>query len=165
MGSIYRTTKDVRICLRENYSSIEECMADTLSIYNQLFLMGKGVIPKDDFKTLCVSYLAGLFKSVRFGIDEAHGNGSLIQLNWIMEKKAISFNTAKGTYKVNFDVFGEASRSLAAQLLEIQARGDCKESRRFLARYAACPGHLVASLKKLCEIPIDIESVFDTKSI
>jgi len=159
------TAKDVRICLRENYSSIEECKADTLSVYNQLFLMQKGVIPKDDFKTLCVSYLAGLFRSVRFGIDEAHGKGSLIQLNWMMEKKAISFNAAKGTYKVNFDAFAEANRSLAAQLLEIQARGDYEESCRFLARYAACPGHLVASLKKLYEIPIDIEPVFDMKSI
>jgi len=159
------TRKDVRICLRENYSSIEECKADTLSVYNQLFLMEKGVIPRGDYKTLCVSYLAGLFRSVRFGIDEAHGKGSLIQLNWMMEKKAISYDTAKGNYRVNFDLFADANKSLAARLLEIQARGDYEESVKFLARYARCPGHLVASLKKLYEIPVDIEPVFDTESI
>ncbi len=159
------TTKDVRICLRENYSSIEECKADTLAVYNQLYLMDRNVIPRGDYKTLCVSYLAGLFRAVRFGVEEAHGKGALIQLNWMMEKKAVSFDAAKGTYRVNFDLFADANRSLAAQLLEIQSGGDFEESTKFLARYARCPDHLVVSLKKLYEIPVDIEPVFDTGSI
>ncbi|MDQ7823321.1 MAG: peptidase [Candidatus Eremiobacteraeota bacterium] len=155
------TRKDTRVCLKENYSSIEECKADALSVYNQLFLMDKGVISRDDFKSLCVSYLAGIFRSVRFGIEESHGRGSLVQLNWMMEKGAFSYDSLTGTYRINFSRFAEANRSLARELLEIQARGDYEGSGQFLRKYGACPSHLMETFSRLYEVPVDIEPLFE----
>lgn len=157
------TGKDVREYLRENYSAIEECKADTLSIYNQLFLMDKHVIPADDFKNLCASYLAGIFRSIRFGCEEAHGKGSLVQLNWMMEKGAFAYDEQKGVYRVDFEKFAGANRSLAHELLDIQARGDYKKSGEFLEKYTQQPVHLSKSLQKLYEIPVDIEPIYANK--
>jgi hypothetical protein len=156
-------TKDARMCLKENYSSIEECKADTLSVYNQLFLMEKGVIPRKEYRNMCVSYIAGIFRSVRFGMEESHGKGSLVQLNWLISKGSIVFDDAKGTYGINFDRFDEGIRTLARELLEIQAEGDYERSLRLLERYGKCPPHLTISLSRLYEIPVDIEPVYECK--
>ncbi len=155
------TRGDVRICLKDNYSAIEECKADTLSVYNQLYLMDKGIIPKDEHRKLCVSYLAGIFRSVRFGSRESHGRGALAQLNWMMEKGAFSYDRNKGVYRVNFPEFAGANLSLARELLEIQSRGDYEHSRKFLHRYGECPAHLTAALRRLYAIPVDIEPIFE----
>jgi hypothetical protein len=156
-------TRDARMCLKENYSSIEECKADTLSVYNQIFLMEKGVIPRKEYRNLCVSYLAGIFRSVRFGMQESHGRGSLVQFNWLMDRGAIAFSDAKGTYQVNFDRFDDGIKSLARELLEIQAQGDYERSVRFLERYGKCPPHLALSLSRLYEIPVDIEPLYENE--
>ena len=154
------STKDVRECLKENYSSIEECKADTLSLYNQFYLMDRGIIPADDFEDLCVSYLAGLFRAIRFGVAESHGRGALIQFNWMMDKGAFAFDDKNGTYRVDSGKFSEANRSLVKELLEIQATGDYRRSQELIGHYCELPGHLSASLKKLYEIPVDIEPVY-----
>lgn len=157
------TLKDVRICLGDTYSSIEECKADTLAMYNEFHLMDKGVISKDEFKQMCVTYLTGIFRSVRFGVGEAHGKGALIQLNWMMEKGAFSYDWKTGTYSMDFSKFREANKGLVKALLDIQRKGSREESLRFLDKYAQVPDHLTASLEKLYEIPIDILPEFTTK--
>jgi hypothetical protein len=155
------TAGDVRTSLKDSYSAIEECKADTLSVYNQLYLMEKGIIPKEELRKLAVSYLAGIFRSVRFGLEEAHGRGSLVQLMWMMEKGGFSFDSARGVYSVNFEKFGDAAMSLSRELLEIEATGDYERSRKLLHRYAKAPPHLLRSLKRLSEIPVDIEPLFE----
>lgn len=148
--------KDVRICLGDTYSSIEECKADTLAMYNEFHLMDKGVISKDEFKAMCVTYLTGIFRSVRFGIGEAHGMGALIQLNWMMEKGAFSFDWKTKTYSTDITKFREANKGLVKSLLDIQRKGSYEESKAFIDKYGRVPDHLTAALEKLYEIPIDI---------
>lgn len=154
------TKKDVRICLGDLYSSIEECKADTLAMYNQFYLMDKGIISKDDYKDMCVSYLTGIFRSVRFGVGEAHGMGALIQLNWMIDKGAFKYDSTSGTYSVDFSKFREANKGLSKALLDIQRKGDYKEAKTFVEKYGQIPSHLTATLEKLYDIPIDIYPTF-----
>ncbi len=148
--------KDVRLCLGDIYSSIEECKADTLAMYNEFYLMDKGIIPESEFKEMCVTYLTGLFRSVRFGTEEAHGQGALIQLNWMMDHGAFSYDYKNKVYSVNFDKFREANAGLTKALLDIQRTGSYTDGIAFLEKYAKVPDHLTISLEKLYEIPIDI---------
>lgn len=152
---------DVREYLKENYSTVEECKADALSGYNQIFLMDEGTIPRQEFEDMCVSYLAGLFRAIRFGCEEAHGRGSLIQFNWMSDKGAFTYDQEAGTFSVNFGRFAEANRALCRELLEIQATGDYGRSCSFINRYARVPEILARSLNKLYEIPVDIEPVYE----
>ena len=154
------TKKDVRICLGDLYSSIEECKADTLAMYNQFYLMDKGIISKDDYENMCVSYLTGIFRSVRFGVGEAHGMGALIQLNWMIEKGAFNYNKASGTYSVDFAKFREANKGLSKALLDIQRKGNYNDAKVFIEKYGQVPEHLTITLEKLYDIPIDIYPTF-----
>lgn len=150
------TVKDVRTALGSNYSAIEECKADTLAIYNQFYLMDKGVISPNQFKPMCVSYLTGIFRSVRFGVGEAHGRGALVQLNWMMEKGAFSYDSKTGRYSVNFDKFRAANASLAKALLDVQRAGDFDASKLFLENYTVYPEYLSKTLQALYDVPVDI---------
>lgn len=150
------TKMDVRTALKENYSAIEECKADTLSIYSQLYLMDKNILPKDDFRKMCTSYMTGLFRSVRFGVEEAHGKGALIQMNWMTEKGALSYDEKSGTYTIQYDKVAEANRGLSQALLDIQRKGDYEGSNRFMEKYGRIPSHLNKTFEKLYDVPIDI---------
>ena len=81
---------------------------------------------------MAVTYLTGIFRSVRFGIGEAHGKGALIQLNWMMEKGAFTYDEETGTYKVHFDKFRDAVKGLSQALLDIQRKGSYEEGAKFL---------------------------------
>ena len=153
--------KDVRLCLGDMYSAIEECKADTLAIHDEFYLTDKGVLSADDLDKMAVTYLTGIFRSVRFGIGEAHGKGALIQLNWMMEKGAFTYDEETGTYKVHFEKFRDAVKGLSKALLDIQRKGSYEEGAKFLDKYAQVPSHLTTSLKKLYEIPIDIYPEFE----
>jgi len=81
---------EVKKELKETYSSLEECKSDVLGMYNNIFMIEKGVFPKSFEKEIYVTFLAGIFRSIRFGISEAHGAGSAIIYNYLL---------AKGRYK------------------------------------------------------------------
>ena len=77
---------EVKKELKETYSTMEECKADILGMYNNVFMVDKGVYPKKFIKELYVTFLAGIFRSVRFGVNEAHGGGNAIIYNYLLEK-------------------------------------------------------------------------------
>ncbi len=154
--------KDVRICLGDLYSSIEECKADTLAMYNQFYLMDKGIIDKNDYENMCVSYLTGLFRSIRFGVEEAHGLGALIQLNWMMDKGAFVYDAKTGTYSVDFAKFRSANTSLSKTLLDIQRNGSYDQASLLVDKYGHIASHLSKTFETLYEVPIDILPSFKT---
>ena len=122
--------------------------------------MEKGVFPKGDFDNMCVSYLTGLFRSVRFGTEEAHGKGALIQMNWMMEKGALSYDEKSGTYSIHFDKVKEANHGLSKALLDIQRTGDYDGCSAFMEKYGQIPNHLNKTFAKLYDVPIDIMPEF-----
>lgn len=113
----------VRKALKEHASALEEGKADILGLYMVTQLQMKGEIDGDlmDYYT---TFLAGIFRSVRFGASSAHGKANMVRFNFFKEQNAFSYNEENGTYTVNFDEFQSAMNSLSERILTLQGDGD-----------------------------------------
>lgn len=142
--------------LKDLYSVIEECKADALGAYNAIYLTGKGLYPKGFMDNAWPTYLAGLFRSVRFGIDSAHGGGNAIQFNYLRVKGAITYDEKSGRFGIDRDRIEGAVRDLAHDVLMIEARGDYAAAKRFVAKYRKMPPEMKRALRRLDVVPVDI---------
>ncbi len=149
--------------LKELYSTIEECKADVLGIYNMKFMMDKGVFPKDMEYPMYASYLGGMLRSIRFGIGEAHGGGVAIQFNYYFEKGAFKTD-ANGKLDVDADKIYPVVKSLAHKLLTIQAQGDYKAAQAMIKKYSVISPVLQKCIDQLQDVPIDIRPSFPVVS-
>ncbi|HPN37719.1 MAG TPA: peptidase, partial [Melioribacteraceae bacterium] len=112
---------EVKKELKETYSKIEECKADVLGMFNNILMLEKGVYPKGFDKEIYTTFLAGIFRSVRFGISEAHGSANAIIYNYLLEKGAYTYSEQTKKVSVNFDKINEGIKSLAELILTTQA--------------------------------------------
>jgi hypothetical protein len=151
--------QDNRIYLKALYSTIEECKADVVGIWSLLYAIDKKLITAFDAPRLFVTDAGLLFRSMRFGIGEAHGGGSALEWNWYREKGAI-VPSGNGRFKVEYPKFREAVRSLAEELLMIEATGDYARAERLLKKYAISTPEIEAVIPALKDIPVDITPVF-----
>lgn len=147
---------EVRLELKDLYSASEEAKADVMGVYNLFFMQDKGLIPKEMRRNIAVTFLAGLFRSIRFGIEEAHGKGVALQLNYLMEKGAIEFDPEQDRFRVNFDRFEDGIRDLVHDLCVLQANGDYEGTKALFEQYAKVPDFLNKKFKALGDIPVDI---------
>lgn len=113
----------VRAALKEHGSALEEGKADILGLYMVTQLQQKGEI-EGDLMDYYTTFLAGIFRSVRFGASSAHGKANMIRFNYFKENNAFSYNPENGTYKVNFEEFQSAMNSLSGLILKLQGDGD-----------------------------------------
>ena len=150
---------DVRILLQNLYSSIEECKADVLGIWAILYARDHGLLTSVSERQLFATYAGLMFRSMRFGIDEAHGRGTAVQWNWMREKGAIT-PASGGKYNVDFSKAKDAVRDLATELLTIEATGDYARAKALLDRYGIETPEMQAVNKTLADIPVDITPVF-----
>jgi hypothetical protein len=147
----------VRKAMKERYSAIEECKADILGLYNNKLLLDEGVINNEDLKKSIVTYVAGLFRSLRFGVEEAHGQANLMQLNWFLEKGALRKN-ADGTYAIDFDAFMDAAAGLARAVLTVEIEGDYAGAGMLQEKYGKMTPDIDTVIKKLVDIPRDLNT-------
>jgi peptidase M49-like protein len=150
---------DVRIVLKNSYSTIEECKADVVGIWNILYAHDHKLLTNVDERQLFATYTGLMFRSMRFGIDEAHGRGTAIQWNWLREKGAVT-PRGDGTYTVDFAKYRDGIRTLATELLTIEATGDFARSQRLLEKYGVSNLEMESVIAKLKDIPVDITPVF-----
>jgi hypothetical protein len=150
---------EVRLELKDLYSTLEEAKADVMGIYNILALIGEGEMPAELRETLEPTYVAGLFRSARFGVHEAHGQGVVAQFNYLMAKGALTVDE-EGRFRTVSAKFPEAIRSLLAEMLMLQATGDYPGTERFLAEYGEPGEALLAALEKLADLPVDIRPIY-----
>ncbi|APF19001.1 MutT/NUDIX family protein [Caldithrix abyssi DSM 13497] len=151
---------EVKKELKETYSSIEECKADVLGMYNNLFMIEKGVYPPEFEKQIYVTFLAGIFRTIRFGINEAHGAGNAVIFNYLLEKGAYQFDPAAHRVKVNFEKIKDGVRDLANKVLTIQAQGDYMAAKNLLETYAVESEPIMIMRARLQELPVDIKPIF-----
>jgi hypothetical protein len=151
---------EVKKELKETYSKLEECKADILGMYNNIFMIEKGVYKKDFDKETYITYLAGVFRSVRFGIDEAHGGGTAIIYNYLLENGGYEYNSKTEKVRVNFEKIYPALKDLANKILMIQATGDYESAKKFIAKYAIFSPSMEKLRSKLSSLPVDIRPVF-----
>ncbi|HET7433132.1 MAG TPA: peptidase [Thermoanaerobaculia bacterium] len=150
---------DTRILLKNLYSSIEECKADVVGLWNILYAFDHKLLTSFNERQLYGTYTGLMFRSMRFGIDEAHGRGTAVQWNWLREKGAITPN-GDGTYTFDAKKYREGIRSLATELLTIEAKGDYDRAKRLLDKYGVSTPEMQSVIAKLQDIPVDITPVF-----
>jgi hypothetical protein len=143
------------------YSALEESKADVVGEYCYGWLIDHGVVPKEKRNSTYASYVAGIFRTVRFGVAEAHGQGEIMQFNYYTEQGAIRRDPSTGLYEIDFDKMPAAIASLAKELLEQEATGDRARTEAWFKKYGTMPPELSALLAKTTDIPVDIDPEFD----
>ena len=150
----------VRLQLKDQYSAIEEAKADMTGLWALQYLIDKGVIDKSMQRTLYTTNLASMFRSVRFGITEAHGRGVAMQFNYLSDEGAIKFNDRNGTFSVDEAKIREAVRKLTHELMTIEAEGSYEKAKALLDKYAVIRPQMKSAFDKLNNVPVDIEPIF-----
>src|SRR5215216_4069277 len=150
----------VRKQLKELYSSIEEAKADMTGLWALQYMIDRGIIDKDMERTLYTTYLASMFRSVRFGITEAHGRGVAMQFNYLTDEGAIKFNEGKGTFSIDHAKIKDGVTKLTRDLLTLEAEGSYDKAKAILDKFAVIRPPMRQALDKLKDVPVDIEPVF-----
>jgi len=141
--------------LQETYGAIEECKADVVGIWAMQRLVDQGELPAEMGKALGPTVLAGMFRSIRFGLNEAHGKGTAVQLNWLLDAGAYQV-APDGRFTLVPEKVGPAFEALARELLTIEATGDKARAKALLDRLAVHRPETQRVLSRLGKVPVDI---------
>jgi hypothetical protein len=159
-----RTTggrRDIREAIGPVFSALEEAKADIVGLYGLHYLVEHGVVPKADLDGYYVSALAGIFRSVRFGVAEAHGRAEMMEFNFLAERGAIVRDVASGRYSLDLAAMPAAVAALARELLEQEATGDRARAERWFEKYGTLPPALAAALGTVADVPVDVDPSWD----
>jgi hypothetical protein len=151
----------VRQELKETYGTIEEAKADVSGLWALQRLVDAGTLPRDLEERMYDTFLASAFRSVRFGINEAHGRGIAIQVNKFLDAGAVVAN-ADGTFSVRRDAMKQAVTDLTRELMTLQAEGDHAAAQTLLARFGVVRPEVQRVLDRLGDVPVDIAPRFVT---
>jgi hypothetical protein len=147
---------EVRLELKELYSAFEEAKADVLGVYDIYALVEQGVMSPEILESLPWTYTAGMFRTTRFGVAEAHGLGMVLQANYLIEKGAVEI-TDEVRFKPVPELFEETFRDLARELLMIQAIGDYDAAVAMVEKYGTVHPLMMAAINSLSDLPVDID--------
>ncbi|HXK00857.1 MAG TPA: hypothetical protein VMS37_00565 [Verrucomicrobiae bacterium] len=149
----------VRQELKELYSAIEEAKADITGLFMLQYLYDHGLDhgPTAE-RQLYTTYLAGTFRSVRFGVTEAHGKGMALQFNYLLDKGAILLHS-DGTYAIDFAKIKDGVRDLTHDLLILEAEGNYAAAKRMLDSLGVIRPPMQQALDALKDLPTDIDPV------
>jgi hypothetical protein len=150
----------VRLQLKELYSAIEEAKADVTGLWALQYLIDKGVIDKQMQRTLYTTYLASMFRSVRFGLTESHARGVAMQFNYFTDEGAIKFDEGTGKFSIDDTKIREAVRKLTHDLLTLEAEGSYDTAKAMLDKYSLIRPPMKGALERLKDVPVDIEPIF-----
>ncbi|HEY4183952.1 MAG TPA: hypothetical protein VGP07_02745 [Polyangia bacterium] len=151
----------VRSALQESYGVIEEAKADISGLWALGYLMDKGTIDRSAERAVYTTFLASTFRSIRFGLKEAHGRGVALQLNSLLDAGAVVV-AKDGTFSVDVPRMKEAVRALTAELMTLQAAGDHARAVELLRTRAQIRPAVQRVLDRLARVPVDIEPRFTT---
>ena len=149
----------VREALKEHSSALEEGKADILGLYMVLQLHKKGELT-DDMKDYMTTFMAGIFRSVRFGVSSAHGKANMIRFNFFKEKGAFTRNE-DGTFTVNYDKMNKAMEELSSLILTLQGDGDYDGVAKLVTEKGVINEGLQKDLDRLTEAKIPVDVVFE----
>ena len=150
----------VREQLQDSYSALEEAKADISGLFALQYLIDKGVLERGFEKTMYTTYLASSFRSIRFGLIEAHGKGVALQLNTFLDSGAFKV-APDGTFSVDVVKAKQTASALTAEIMTLQASGDKAKAVAMLERAVLRP-EVKAVLHKLESVPVDITPRFVT---
>lgn len=146
----------VRQAMQELHSAIEEAKADIVGLWALQYLMDQGLIDKSLEKSVYVSFMVGAIRSVRFGLDEAHGKGLAVQFNYLLTHGAFEFDENEMKFRVNFDTIKQHVTDLASLILTIQGEGNKEKANELLTNHGIISDPLKKCLDRLQNVPVDI---------
>ncbi len=149
----------VRQELKETYSALEEAKADISALFAIQYLIDKGVLPRATERSLYTTFLASAFRSIRFGVNEAHGRGIAVQLNYLLDAGGFEARP-DGTFAVNRAKIREGVTALTREIMTIQAQGDYAKAKALADRLGVVRPPVQAALDRLTKVPVDIEPRF-----
>jgi hypothetical protein len=164
-GSNYITLEDgtettVRKELADKYSAIEECKATIVGMHNVPFLIEKGLIPEQNAREIYTTYLAGMFRSIRFGAHEAHGMGTLMQLNYHRKTGAFVYDAETQKFSIDMEKMKDSITEMAQKILILEGDGNYENAAAFIAEYGEVDDVIQGLLDGLTDIPVDIQSIY-----
>jgi hypothetical protein len=142
------------------YSALEESKADVVGMFGLDWLIEHGALPKEKRTEYYASYVGGIFRTVRFGIAEAHGRGEMMEFNYLVEKGVIARDSGTGRYAIDSGKIPAAITFLAHELLDMEATGDRARVEAWFKKYNRMPDDLAKSLAAASDIPVDVDPVF-----
>jgi hypothetical protein len=150
---------EARLELKDLYGTLEEAKADVMGVYNILALIEQKEMPAALRHSLEPTYVAGLFRAARFGVDEAHGQGVVAQFTYLQQKGALQVDSQGRVHAVS-EKFPGAIKDLLHDMLMLQATGDYEGTKRFLDTYGKPPQALRDAIARLKDLPVDIRPVY-----
>jgi len=164
LGPAFARTSAGKVSIREaighQFSGLEEAKADVVGMFGLKWLVDNGVVPKEKLQEYYTSYVGGMFRTVRFGTAEAHGQAEMMEFNYLSERGAVKRN-ASGRYVIDYEKIPGAVADLAKELLEIEATGDRERAENWFKKYGTMPEELKTALKAANDVPVDIDPVFE----
>lgn len=149
----------VREALKEQYSAIEEAKADILGLYMVTKLYEMGELNEGEVMDNYVTFMAGIFRSVRFGAASAHGKANMLTFSYFTDEDAFSYSE-NGTYLVDFEKMKAAVESLGARILTMQGNADYEGVKELIATKSVIPANLQNDLSRLKDANIPVDIVF-----
>ena len=149
----------VREALKEHYTTLEEGKADILGLYLETKLQEMGEIDSEMMNAY-TTFLAGIFRSIRFGATSAHGKANLIRFNYFKEQGAFTLDST-GKYTVDSDRMKKAMNSLSTLILTIQGDGDYEKAASLIKKYSMIDEKLKADLNQIKDKDIPVDIVFE----
>jgi hypothetical protein len=163
LGPAYSRTATGKVDIREAigpvFSGLEEAKADVTGMFGLKWLVDHNILPKENLEEYYASYVGGVFRTVRFGTAEAHGQAEMMEFNYLSERDAIT-RSANGRYTIHYEKIPGALADLAKELLEIEATGDRSRAENWFKKYDTMPEELKVSLQATSDVPVDIDPVF-----
>ncbi len=163
LGPAFARTANGKVTIREAigpiYGGLEEAKADVVGMFGLKWLVDHGALPKDKLEEYYASYVAGIFRTVRFGAGEAHGQAEMMEFNYLFERGAIK-RESSGRYAIEYSRMPEVIADLAKELLDIEATGDRQRAENWFKKYDVIPAELKASLKSAAGVPVDVDPIF-----
>ncbi len=151
----------VREALLEHASPMEEGKADVLGLYMVTRLLEDGEITEGTLRDYYVTFLAGIFRSVRFGASSAHGQANMVRFNYFQEQGAFTRDAESGTYRVDLEAMRAAVDGLSELILTLQGDGDYEAVDALMAEKGRVPDALQADLDRLAAAGIPVDIVFE----
>jgi len=151
----------VRQAMKEASSFLEEAKADISGLFALQHLVDNGILPKTMEQTMYTTFLASAFRSIRFGVTEAHGKGIAVQLNYLLDQGGFVVKP-DGTFAVDPAKIKEGVGLLTNEIMTMQAEGNYAAAKALGDRLGNVRPPVQAALDKLTSVPVDIEPRFTT---
>ena len=161
LGNTVDKSSTVREALKDSYTSMEEAKADILGLWCVYQLNEMGELGEKEMMDNFVTFMAGIFRSVRFGAASAHGKANMIRFYYFQETGAFERDAATGTYRVNFEKMKEAMLSSSEQILKIQGDGDYTTAKKLIEEQGFIREELQKDLDRIGEAGIPRDIVFE----